>query len=219
MVLKRIILISLFPVLLAACSVTYEYAIDRYRNSKVCCRDISEFEYERLSAKATYIADINEKSPSFNFATGKSYYISLELPPYKQVYKVAIKSYALGEHIDKSHIFFPKILLLGANYSVLSEVHQSSFKVSKASFGETAKENKWGLPVKLEGFVTVDDPKVKYMIILTTDSLLSSSTSYRVLRSSPVILPGLVGTLPLYHDPIEIPHSPFGRIVVRIVNE
>lgn len=210
---------ALLSVLLAACSVKYEYAVDRYHNSKVCCRDKSEFEYKKLSAQESYISDINESTPFFNFTTGSSYFISLELPPFKQAYQLVIKSYALGENIDKSHIFFPKVLLLDDHYSVVNSARKYSFNVSRASFGETAKENKWGLPVKLEGFVTVDEPKIKYMIILTTANLLSDSTSYRTLRSSPVIFPGIVGTLPLYQETISIPHSPFGRIVVRVSSE
>jgi len=219
MTLKRIILIFLLPALIAACSVTYEYAKERHQYSKACCRDISEFEYTKLTTEAPYIVEISERSSSFDFATGKSYFISLELPSYKQVYGVSIKSFALGDHIDKSHIFFPKVILLDDDYSAVREVSQYFFKIAKASLSETAKENKWGLPVKLEGVVIINNPEIKYMIILTTESLLSGSTSYTVQRSIPIILPGISGAVPTYKDVIKIPHSPFGKLTIRLDND
>ena len=163
--------------------------------------------------------DINENSKLFNFKSGKSYFVGLKLLDFNQPYNVTLKSYALGDHIDKSHIFFPEVLALNDNFSVISKSPKNSFNILKASFNEAVKENKGGLLIKLEGVLMIDSPAIKYLVILTTDNILSDSTSFLTQRFFTIILPGIVGAVPSHKEVVQIPHSPFGRIVVTMGNE
>ncbi len=219
MIINKTIILVFLSLFAGACSVTHQYAIEKYQHSKVCCKDMSEFEYYDLTAETPFMGDINEKSQSFNFKSGKSYFIGLKLPGFNQTYKITLKSFALGEHIDKSHIFFPEVLTLNDDFSVISRSPQSAFKIMKVPINESFKENKWGLPVKLETSFIIDSPKIKYLVILTTDSLLSCSTPYYAQRFYTIVLPGIVGAIPSYKERIQIPHSPFGKISVILDEE
>ena len=180
---------------------------------------MSEFEYHVLTTEKAFMIDINENSKLFNFKSGKSYFVGLKLPDFNQPYNVTLKSYALGDHIDKSHIFFPEVLALNDNFSVISKSTKNSFNILKASFNEAFKENKGGLLIKLEGVFMIDSPAIKYLVILTTDNILSDSTSFLTQRFFTIILPGIVGAVPSHKEIVQIPHSPFGRIVVTMGNE
>jgi hypothetical protein len=77
----------------------------------------------------------------------------------------------------------------------------------------------WGLQLKFEGYARVDDPGVKYVLIFTTQELMSGTSPYDVLSWAPVILPvlGVVGAIPTGREIIYIQHSPFGRLHLEIV--
>ena len=219
MTLYKIFSLIFLSLFVAACSVTHEYAIEKYKVSKTCCKDMSEFEYHVLTTEKAFMIDINENSKLFNFKSGKSYFVGLKLLDFNQPYNVTLKSYALGDHIDKSHIFFPEVLALNDNFSVISKSTKNSFNILKASFNEAFKENKGGLLIKLEGVFMIDSPAIKYLVILTTDNILSDSTSFLTQRFFTIILPGIVGAVPSHKEVVQIPHSPFGRIVVTMGNE
>ena len=219
MTLYKIFSLIFLSLFVAACSVTHEYAIEKYKISKTCCKDMSEFEYQILTTEKALMIDINESSKLFNFKSGKSYFVGLKLPDFNQPYNVTLKSYALGDNVNNSHIFFPEVLALNNNFSVISKIPKNSFNILKASFNEAFKENKAGLIIKLEGVFMVDSPTIKYLVILTTDNILSGSTSFHTRELITIILPGIVGAVPGRKKIVEIPHSPFGRIIVTMDNE
>ena len=69
---------------------------------------------------------------------------------------------------------------------------------------------------KLEAQIDfTEDKGEKYLIVLTTDELLEAKTSMSTWRFVPIILPGIVGAVPVGKDEILIPHSPMGRINVE----
>jgi hypothetical protein len=203
--------------LVCACSVTREFATEQYLRAKPCCQSVSEFRYKNLPSDEVYIADLNEDSPAFEFATGKSYFIALKLPSYLGKYGVIVKSFALGDYIDEAHIFYPKILLLDKQFLIVNENKDYSFVISKLPFMAAMQEEAIvSLPIKLQGLVRIDNQKAKYMVIMTTDDLLSDRTPYSLLRYISIILPGVVGAIPTHRETIMIPHSPFGRISVSL---
>jgi hypothetical protein len=218
MTFKIKIVIIMLAALASACSVSHQFAKDQLQSSAVCCSSMSEFEYLDLRADQLYLADINQQSHSFNFDTGKSYFISLQLPDFTSGYSIIIKSFALGESIHDCHIFYPELLLLDSQFSVISTHSPATFSLTNASLSEAARENSWGLSLKLESSIKIDNPEIRYLVILTTDSLLSATTPYKTLKVVPVILPGIVSVIPAGKEIVNIPHSPFGRLSVRIAD-
>ena len=101
---------------------------------------------------------------------------------------------------------------------MISESNQEQFDFVKASLSDTANENIMGLPLKLEGSIVIEHQNARHIVVLTTDTLLSGSTPHFALRAIPIILPGIVGAIPTHREPVKIPHSPFGRLVVAIDN-
>lgn len=205
--------------LLGACStmVSREDAMNQLTDSAVCCSTLKEAPISHMeSGKSTEIR-LDATSPAFAFATGKSYFSLIELPHLEAGVKIRVQSFALGEHIDKAHIFFPQLSLLDGDFSVLAESRPDTFVMSKASFKETAAKT-WGLPVKLEGEIAIGDKIPRYLLLYTTDELTAATTPYVVQRFTSIIFPGIVTAIPTYKERILIPHSPYGLLFLDIMD-
>jgi maltose operon protein len=211
--LNRIIVIVWFMVIVSGCSVPYVRTISQYQNAAICCGSMDKFSFEVLEIGDTKSFDLSETSPAYQFLTGKSYFKAFLLPLSSYPYVVTIRSYMLGGNIDSAYIFFPQVITLDENYEIIRSTDPRNFKLQKAGFFETAGET-WGLMYKLEGEISFskDNETEKYLIVLTTDELLQTKTALSTWRTAPIVLPGVVGALPVGTKEVLIPHSPAGRI-------
>ncbi len=209
-------IVVLLATLLGGCSVSREEAREHFSQARACCESLDTLPYPPLPPDEVVLIDLNEKAPAFHFPDGMSYFAAFRLPPFSASYPITVKSFALGEHIDVAHIFYPELWLLDENFVVLGRSDAQLFVLSQTLVSEAARENKWGLPVKLQGTLQIDDPRAAYLVILTTETLLNGSSRYGLRRAIPVVLPGLVTALPGPRDTVRIPHSPFGRISVQM---
>ena len=75
-----------------------------------------------------------------------------------------------------------------------------------------------GLPVKLEGFILVDNPNAKYILIFTTQKLMNNKSPYITWDVMPIILPGVVTAIPTNKSTKQILHSAFGLLHIEITN-
>jgi maltose operon protein len=191
--------------------ISHEAAEDSLRKARICCESIAQFRYDQLGESQGASFMLDESSDAFNFQTGKSYFRAFRLPVKTLPYLIKIRSFALGEHIDKAHVFHPQIALLDDRFAIVKQSAPRDFSLSRAAYDET-----WGLPVKMEGYVLVDDPKARYVLVFTTRELMSGASPYEVQRVAPVILPGAVTALPTRKEEILIPHSPFGQLQLAI---
>ncbi len=204
---------------LAGCAVTYQQAQTAFKQARPCCKNLSELKYPMLPGAGQVLVDINDTSQVMAFETGKSYVAAFELPPLARPAALRVKSFALGDHIDRSHIFYPQVLVLDAQHTLLARHPLVGLKATKTSVSEAASENSWGLPVKLEADVPISDPAARFVVIYTSAPLLAASSPYVNLRVSPVILPGIVTTVPLGSYVVQIRHSPFGRLSLTVSAE
>jgi len=70
--------------------------------------------------------------------------------------------------------------------------------------------------LEVEFLFAGDTNAEKYLIILTTSELLKAKTSLSTLRTVPIVMPGLVGAIPVGTKEVLIPHSPAGRIHISV---
>lgn len=200
--------------------MSYRHAVDSFIDSTPCCKSMAEFEYEPLPPEGTVTFKLDEKSESFVFPSGKSYFKAFQLPKKEIPYRVHVKSFALGETIEKAHIFYPQVALLDGGFTVSKLSAPEDFVVKKAGLKETASIS-WGLlRLKLEGAILVDIP-AKYLVVYTTKELMGTRTSEHMseqLQPIPVPISGgvLIGAVPAGKLPVAIPHSPFGWISIGV---
>lgn len=213
----RLFPLGLAFIAVASCAtmVSHEKAVDSLRNSRICCESIAQFEYDQLRESGDISFKLDQSSDAFNFRTGKSYFKAFLLPEKELPYRIIIRSFALGEHISKAHIFYPHIALLDDRFSIIKQSTLGDFSLSKVGVKEAAAET-WGLPIKLEGFVLVDRPNAKYILVFTTQELMSRASPYETRRVVPIIVPGVVTAIPGGKETMYIRHSPFGLLHMEI---
>jgi hypothetical protein len=210
-----------FPVVLflAGCATTsYEVEINKYRAALVCCRSLSEFSFEELRLGDSKSFDLNEESPAFVFDTGKSYFKAFLFPRFSTPYRVTVRSYILGNDLRSAYIFIPQALLLNDRYEVVRNVDFRYLRLEKAGFAETAKET-WGIMRKLEGYIDVsaENREERFLVIYTTERLLTTKISTSRWVVFPIIFPGIVTAVPVGKEEVLVPASPVGHLNVSVV--
>lgn len=182
-----------------------------------CCATLAELPYRPLPGDRTELVDIGEQSPVFEFDTGRSFVAAFELPAVALPYTVQVRSYALGDVVQRARVFYPAALLLDANHAVLARREPEDLPVVKSGYGDATKENRWGLPLRLEWEILVDEPDTKFLVIHTTERALALRSSTTARQAIPIILPGLVTALPGKKQEVGVAHSPDGRLAVRVI--
>lgn len=212
----RVCLVALALVLVQLAAVADEIQ-SAYELATPCCESLSELRYEQLPVDRPALFEIDAKSQMFVFDTGRSFVLAVELPEREPPYTVQVRSYAVGDVIQRSRLFYPAALLLDADHRVLEFREPADLPVVKTSFGDARRENHWGLPLRLEWDVLIDRPGTKYLVIHPTESRLASRSFTTTRRAVPVILPGLVTALPGKKEEVGIAHSPFGRLALQVM--
>jgi maltose operon protein len=164
--------------------------------------------YQPLPMGEKAVFDINASSPSFAFSTGKSFFKAFELPKQNKPTRIKLRTYLVGDRIDRAFVFYPSILMLDDNFRVVADI-EPPLSTRRASFEETAAENNWGLPFRLEGEFPVK-PQYRYLIVRTTARQLEQSSPYLHVARGPAALLGL--------DPQglhKFEHLPYGRVVLE----
>lgn len=206
----------LVGVMSCATMVSHESAVESLRSARSCCDSIGHFKYDQLTEENGVSFNLDASSTAFEFPSGKSYFKAFRLPEKIPPYQIEITSWALGEHVDKAHIFYPQVMILDADFASVTQSVPGDFVLSKADYGETASET-WGLPIKLEGSVQVDDPNAKYLLVFTTRELMMQVSPYLARQAVPIILPGVVTAIPGPEETVYIRHSAFGLLHVEVM--
>jgi maltose operon protein len=203
----------------ASCAtmVSHERAVNSLRSARVCCESVAQFGYEDLGESGGVSFKLDEASDAFDFQTGKSYFKAFRLPQRELPYRISVRSLALGEHIKEAHIFYPQVAVLDDRFAVVGQSDPGDFSLGKAGVGEAAAET-WGLPVKLEGSVLVDNASAKYVVVFTTQEMMSGASPYEARWVVPVIVPGVVTAIPGGKETVSIRHSPVGLLHMEIVH-
>jgi hypothetical protein len=222
----RLIALAVAFMAIVSCAymVSHEKAVDSLGKARSCCESIAQFRYDQLTEGKGVKFNLNETSDAFTFETGKSYFKAFRLPDKAVPYGLRIRSFAMGGQLDQAHIFYPQIALLDEHFAIIRQSNARDFLLSKAGWAETTSHNynviNGGLKLKLEGYARVEDPGVKYVLIFTTQELMSTTSPYEVLGWYQVFMPiygGMLVSIPKGREIIDIQHSPFGMLNLEIV--
>ncbi len=204
----------LFFILLSGCAAPYTAALQKLQDKDPCCESIAELGFEKLRLGQSLGVEMGGPSKAFNFESGKSFFASYELPYYEDSYSIVVRSFMIGDQIDKAYIFFPHMVTLDEEFNVVREIGKESFRFNKTFMGES-----WGLPYKLEARIEFDrDRAEKYLIIMTTEEMLLMKSSIETMKLVPLVMPGLVTAMPLGRKDAVVPHAPVGRLRVTVTS-
>jgi hypothetical protein len=212
------LILSLMP-FIASCAASYQQAVGSLRDARVCCQSAAEFQYEPMPEGKRVDFRLDASSPAFAFESGKSYFKAFSLPKKQVPYYVHIRSFAIGETIKTAHIFYPQLDLLDESHRVLARNNPTAVFVTKAGMAETASVSWTALGIKFEDALPVDHSDARYVIIYTTNELLTTVSPYSTLHIAPVILPNIVTVVPIGTDMVLIPHSPHGILSVEVTDK
>lgn len=182
-----------------------------------CCTTLAGLPFRPLPADRIELIAIGPESPVFDFDTGRSYVVALELPPIELPYIVQVRSYALGDVVKRSRVFYPAALLLDARHEVLARRQPEDLPVVKTKYGDAARENRWGLPLRLEWDILVDEPDTRYLVLHTTEQALAGRSTTTTRQAIPIILPGIVTAVPGRKEDVTVAHSPDGQLAVQVL--
>ncbi len=208
------IFLACLMIIVSSCSIPYAKTISQYENAPICCTSMDKFIFETLQVGDSKSFDLNEKSPAYQFLTGKSYFKALSLPQSSYPYVVNVTSYVLGDNIDSAYIFYPQLITLNENYELIRCTNPQDFKLIK-----TAPAG--GLGHKLGGEIlfTENNKTEKYLVVLTTSELLDTKTRLAAWKIVPIIVPGFVAPVPTGTREVLIPHSADGRITISLTHK
>lgn len=215
--MRKEVLIALALLTLASCAtmVSYETARESLQRAGTCCESMAQFRYDPLAKGEGVRFNLDASSTAFNFESGKSYFKAFRLVEEAIPYRISVSSFALGETIDKAHIFYPQIALLDERFAILAQSARGDFVLRKMGLSEAAGQT-MGLMIKLEGSILVDSPRARYVLVFTTQELMAGSSLYETRRVVPVILPGFVTAIPGDTEMVRIRYSPFAMLHVSI---
>jgi Maltose operon periplasmic protein precursor (MalM) len=142
-----------------------------------CCESMDKFAFSDLSLGKTEI-EIDEKTPAFNFESGKSLFRAYLLPKGGGTLNISLRSYT---NASVGGLFQPDLLLLDAKFRVSRAIAKPLFGLPLIS--EQAFSPAYSV---YEFSVGPDREQFKYLVIRTTDELLAISTPVQGTATLPV---------------------------------
>ena len=212
-----VLLVLGLTVLFQGCAKPYSAVLRQYNEAPVCCSSLAELPVEPLRLGDSKSFDM-EGSPAYRFSTGKSYFRAFALPTGPYPYKVTVRSFLMGDDLRSAYFFFPRIITLDGNRSVVRTTGTETFTLHKAGYFETMLETA-GLQHKLEGELNFPDGSLgeKYLVILTTSDLLKATTPVSTVGDVPTLTPGYSVTAPENGNEVRVAHGPGGRVSISLV--
>jgi hypothetical protein len=154
---------------------------------------------------------MDKLSPVYLFPSGKSYVQAFALPVNRPV-EVVIKSYLIGNSIYESYVFIPCVLLLDEHFQIIHKLEQTDSLIKRTPLFETSY-----VAFKNELTFTIwPEYRVSYFVVYTTDAQLKKISTFKIMTSSQIIMPGYVGAVPTGKRIVEIPHAPVGRLKILV---
>ncbi len=191
--------------LLAGCGATLTDVRGKFADSRPCCRSYREISYSQLDVESTRVVSIGPNDQVFQFETGKSPFAAFELPLVKEPLRLTVESYMQASlqspTTGDQYFFAPNVVFLDAEYQVLRIREPRARRVQYVPVTEFFGTG--GLGWKIVWGTDIEEREgVRFVIVRTTESLLSADTKIPAPRTS-------VGE----HG---IPHAPVGRVRVGL---
>lgn len=177
----------------------------RLADTPPCCDRLSALRYAPIEVGESRMVSVGSDNPAFRFDTGKSYFAAIALPQAAEPIRLFIESYMRSTlqspTTGDTYFFAPRITVLDANHRPLRFVESRHARVRYVPVTEFAATGGLGWARLMH--VDVDPGEgARYLVIHTTDALLSQSTTVPAPRAAG-------GTAP-------IPHAPTGLLRVRL---
>lgn len=203
--LARLLAVCAFALALAGCGPTLMEVGTRLADTPPCCERLSALGYAPIDVGESRMVSIGTGDPAFSFDTGKSYFAALALPQAGEPVRLFVESYlrstlqspATGEQ----YFFAPRITVLDASHRPLRFVESRQARVRYVPVTEFAATGGVGWKRLMHTDLDPGDA-ARYVVIHTTDSLLSQTTTVPASRTRD-------GTAP-------VPHSPTGLLRVQL---
>ena len=157
-------------------------------DSPSCCDTMAAFKFIKLGYNDPETYGITSNRGSYDFPTGKSYFRAFALPEYSAPYSIHLRSLTMvGSIPGRFRIFAPGAMLLDSQFNVLQTMEPNFMHATRASIMPPRTAS-------LEGNISIsgNNAKAKYLVIYTTDQLLSHPLSTTIPGA--FIVPG--GALP-----------------------
>lgn len=172
----RFLIILALTSLATGCATTVDQK-QKLQTAMVCCKSPKEFQYSELPLQGDFKFDLTEKSPMFEFSSGRSFFQAIHLPTGNSSSILQVRTY-LGHGSQ----FCPSVTFLNANH----EVVETKFEWSR-----------WQQPdTTYGGFYFVDYPIPQggsYAVIHSEEKYLGEKLAYMGPTSVvPPISPGVV---------------------------
>lgn len=133
--------------------------------AKICCKSFSEMPFLLLKPGDQIEVELNKNSLSYNFRTGKSFFIAFKLPLIMGKTVFSVKSFFGGD------VFHPVVTILDSNYNVIDVVARPYITYRPPSWTERGQ---------VSGKIRLsENTNARYLIIHTTDELIGSRISSR----------------------------------------
>jgi maltose operon protein len=201
--------------LLAACAMPLGTARERYEAAPVASyQSLADFPYEKLRLKDSKAFRMDEHSPAFDFATGKSFFKAFSLPLSPTPYTVTVRSYLVGQDIQTGYIFAPRVIFLNERFIATRTLEKGDFHYAQPGLFET-----WGWRAMLESSTRIDQSArdERYLIILTTTEALQEKTTLQYPVIIPFIFFGAVGAIATGETvDTPVPNSPVGNLRIML---
>ena len=197
---------------LSGCTKRYSTVTRELRETPSCCTSLADIPTHQIKIGETQTVDLGKGSPVFQFETGKSYFHAVALPEFSVPYEITIDSYLMGGYLKNSYLFAPRLVTLDKDRKIIRTSHPEMFSAAWSGMMEALKMAE-GLEQKLSGKMTFDtsNREERYVVVLTTDTLLQEQTAVPVSRENTI---WTLGGKNLARDLIDIPNSPAGKITV-----
>ncbi|MEK9940227.1 MAG: hypothetical protein VW548_04600 [Methylotenera sp.] len=88
-----------------------------------CCKSLADFKYEQLALDKAVQLTLSDKSPAYEFPSGKSYFKAYSLPVEKKQTTLRVRSWATGsvafETEKLSQLYCPEVTFLDKHYKAV----------------------------------------------------------------------------------------------------
>ncbi len=200
-------------IFLGSCAPDLTEQVARFDQQEPNVASWNELNYEQLLLDEEKKVSINDTTPVWLFTSGKSHVKSFSLPD-KRPLLVTINSYFVGDVLENSYVFIPCVALLDSARKFVSSINPELPLIERASVTETA-----GMYFKTTvSFVVTENDSVDFFVIYTTDKLLNATSSIDQLNVVPIILPGVVTTIPIGKRVVKVPHGPVGQLKIMVTD-
>lgn len=205
----RSFLLLILSTLFSACS-TVAGLTQKLDSKSPCCTSPSEFKYEPLAAEKPTSFALNDESPVYVFAQGKSYFKAFTLPQPLLSTRVRVRSFVTGsaafESQRWSQAYCPQVTFLDAHHQVIA----SASKVPVSSAGKLSKGFS---PAFMAEFRV---PPTAQYLVLHANSELYGTSAIRHTRGG-AYMAGSTMVMERGGEPIGHPCSPIADADVELL--